>query len=180
MAFEFGLFALRKPQPEDASGLIEICSDPEAMRYYGVPGAFIRTIEDARSQIDWCIDLFEKNAGRWTIVEQAKDKYIGDIGFHGFVEPHNRVEIGYRLFRSYWGRGIITHFIGQLLQYGFGQLGYNRVEAMVDPRNIGSKRVLLKNQFLLEGTLRDYEFEHGHFVDLEMYSVLKRDFLRSA
>jgi [ribosomal protein S5]-alanine N-acetyltransferase len=178
MTFEFGQFALRKPQPEDANGFIEICSDAEAMKYYGIPGATIRTVEDAKSQIDWCNDLFRRNSGRWIIVERTKDKYIGDIGFHNYVELHSRVEIGYRLFRTYWGRGIITSFIGQLLQCGFGQNGYNRVEAMVDSRNVGSKKVLLKNRFQLEGTMREYESDHGHFVDLEMYSVLRRDFLR--
>lgn len=49
---------------------------------------------------------------------------------------------------------------------------------MVDNRHIGSKKVLLKNKFVYEGTLREYEFEYENFVDLEMYSILMRDFKR--
>jgi ribosomal-protein-alanine N-acetyltransferase len=57
-------------------------------------------------------------------------------------------------------------------------LNYNRIEALVDVNNFASKRALLKNGFELEGVLRDYEFEYGHYVDLEMYSIIKRTFNR--
>ncbi len=30
------------------------------------------------------------------------------------------------------------------------------------------------NKFKFEGILRVYEFEHGHYTDLEMYSMLKK------
>jgi len=64
------------------------------------------------------------------------------------------------------------------LNWGFTELGYNRIEALVDTRNEGSKIVLLRNQFQHEGTLREYECEHGQFVDLEMYAILRKDYLK--
>lgn len=177
MIFEFDIYRLRKPISEDAEGFIEITKDKEAMKYYGEVGAFFENISDAQKQVDWCNNQFDANAGRWIIYEKGRDEYIGDIGFNDFVEKHKRVELGYRLLREYWGKGIITNFIHLLLDWGFTELGYNRVEALVDKRNEGSKVVLLRNNFQFEGVLREYEFEHGKYIDLEMYSILGKDFI---
>jgi len=176
MNFEYKNYKLRKPKIDDAEGFYRISHDKEVMKYYGTIGAFCANINDAKRQVDWSIKQFAENAGRWIITEKSNGCYIGDIGFFNFVKEHNRVELGYRLCKKYRGKGIITSFIKQLLKWGFTELKYNRIEAMVDVKNEGSKIVLIRNQFQKEGILRDYEFEYGHYVDLEMYSILKRDY----
>lgn len=175
MRFEFNNYKLRKSKMEDADALLKITHDKEVMRYHGTSGSFLGSVAAAKAELNWFNNQFSNNAGRFVITETARDEYIGDIGFFNFIETHNRVELGYKLKRAYWGQGIITGFIGILLKWGFSELSYNRVEALVDPRNEGSKIVLTRNHFSYEGTLRDYEFEHGHFVDVEMYSILKKD-----
>ena len=50
------------------------------------------------------------------------------------------------------------------------------MQALIDPRNEASKRVAVKHGFQYEGTFRDYEYEHGGFIDLDMYSLLKREY----
>ena len=175
--FEFGTYRLRKAELKDAQGFIQISADWDVMRYYGEGGGVCKTMDDAEKQIAWCHRTFRENAGRWIITEKQNDEYIGDIGYSEFVETHKRAEIGYRLMKQYWGRGIISAFLHQLVGWGFSDLGYNRIEAQVDVRNEGSKRVLVKNGFSLEGVLRQYEFEHGGFVDLEVYSILKDEYL---
>lgn len=176
MEFNVGSFRLRKPGYEDADGFIEICSEKETMKYYGIAGASIDTVQKANEQIDWCNNLFENSGGRWIIVEQDVNKYIGDIGFHNYQGDHNKVEIGYRIKQKYWGNGIMTQCINTLIKFGFDNMNYNRIEALVDNRNIGSKKVLLKNNFKCEGTLRDYEFEHGHYIDMDIFSILRREY----
>lgn len=172
----FDTIALRAPEDRDAQGFIDICSEPETMRYYGTAGADIRTHDDAIAQIRWCQDLFAHNEGRWIIAERESDEYIGDIGFHNVSTEHRKAEIGYRLMRRYWGQGIMTRCIGAVLNIGFNQLGYNRIEALLDTRNSACKKVLLKNHFTHEGTLRQYEFEHGAYVDIEICSILKSEY----
>jgi len=36
---------------------------------------------------------------------------------------------------------------------------------------------LKKSGFTLEGTLREYEFENGQYIDLQLYSIIKREFI---
>jgi [ribosomal protein S5]-alanine N-acetyltransferase len=176
MEFKIGSIILRKPKIGDVDGFIDICSEKETMKYYGIAGAFIDTKEKAIEQINWCNSLFENNGGRWIITEENYDKYVGDIGFHNFQKVHNKVEIGYRLKQKYWGKGLIASCIKELLKYGFGNLEYNRIEALVDSRNEGSKRVLLKNNFKFEGTLRDYEYEHNNYINMDIFSILKQEY----
>jgi [ribosomal protein S5]-alanine N-acetyltransferase len=179
MNFDLENIVLRKPKLEDMNGFIQICAEKETMKYYGISGAFIKTEEQAKAQIDWCLEQFNQNAGRWIITKKGSDAYIGDIGFHSFDKDHNRVEIGYRLKSSFWGHGIITKSIETLIKYGFNHNNYNRIEALVDNRNEGSKRVLLKNSFKYEGTLREYEFENSEYINMDIFSILKNEWEKS-
>jgi ribosomal-protein-alanine N-acetyltransferase len=149
------------------------------MKYYGIAGASIKTREEAMGQINWCNSLFDSNSGRWIITEVDKDEYIGDIGFNNYSPEHHKAEIGYRLMKEYWNRGIITECIRTLVKYGFEKLNYNRIEALLDTRNRGCRRVLEKNQFVYEGTLRQYEFEHGEYIDMEIWSLLKNEYVKN-
>jgi [ribosomal protein S5]-alanine N-acetyltransferase len=173
--FKYKEYILRKPIKKDTTGFYKISHDKKVNKYYGTMGTNFKDINEAEKQVKWCIDQFNNNAGRWIIITESDNNYIGDIGFHDYVNNHNRVEFGYRLFSEYWNKGIITNFTKQLVEWGFNDLKYNRIEA-VDVRNEASKKVLLKNNFILEGTLRQYEFENNGYVDLEMYSLLKDDF----
>ncbi|WP_170311585.1 GNAT family N-acetyltransferase [Vallitalea okinawensis] len=175
MDFEYKNYKLRKATKEDANGFVEISNDWNVMRYYGDSGA-TKDLIQAEKQVEWCNELFNNNCGRWIIVDKEINEYIGDIGFFDYETAHRKVEIGFRLMKEFWGRGIVSSFIQQLLNYGFKELNYNRVQAYVDARNEGSKRVLLKNGFTCEGILREFEYEYGGFIDLEMYSILDREF----
>ena len=66
-----------------------------------------------------------------------------------------------------------------LITYAFGELKINRIEAYVDERNQGCKKVLLKNGFKYEGTQRECEYEYGHYVNLELFSLLRSDLQES-
>lgn len=178
MQFKVDSIVLRKAREEDAYGFLDICSDKDAMKYYGVSGADIDTYERALKQVEWSNEIFQNNCGRWIITIDGIDKYIGDIGFHNYQEEHRKVEIGYRLMRAYWGQGIMSKCMQVLLNYGFTELGYNRVEAYVDTRNEASISLLCRNGFQYEGTLRECEYEYGSYVDLAVYSILKREFIK--
>ena len=52
-------------------------------------------------------------------------------------------------------------------------MNIERIEAFVDPINIGSQRVLEKNGFIQEGLLRNYVIQKGILKDRFIYSFLK-------
>lgn len=165
---------LRRPLQRDATALLEATQDESVMAYYGMP-AFESKAEALR-EIAWFNHIFARAEGiRWVITENGKGKYIGDIGFNNHVAAHSRAEIGFKLAREFWQKGIMTEALEQVLEYGFTEMQLNRIEAVVDPQNAACLGLLKKTGFVEEGLLREYEREEKGYVDLVMLSLLKKD-----
>ena len=165
---------LREFRPDDADKIREIYTDWEVVKYYGLP--FIHTLEEARQEIDWFINLYPKKEGiRWCITEKDKDLYIGDIGYYEWEKDDFRAEFGFKLERAHWRKGFISEIVPAVLSFGYNKMNLNRIQAIVDPRNEPSWKMLEKYRFKKEGLLRDFEYEHGGFVSVYMYALLKNE-----
>jgi len=85
-------------------------------------------------------------------------------------------ELGYNLSSKYWGKGIVTCAVKQIVKVTFDEFSYlERLEALVDVENVGSQRVLEKAGFQKEGVLRKYLVMKGKSRDMIMFSVLSTD-----
>jgi len=169
-----GRLRLREPRDEDAAAHFVVGGDEEVMRFFGVPP--YTKLEESASEIEWFKSIYREKQGiRWVITERGSDAYIGDVGFHKWEAKHRRAELGYKLDKRHWNRGYISEALVEVLRHGFTAMDLNRVEALVDPRNPSSIRVLEKQGFKRDGLLRDYEIEHGLPVDLIMLSLLRRE-----
>lgn len=80
------------------------------------------------------------------------------------------------LNRKFWGTGIATEAVKEILKYAFGVLQLNRIEGGCDVDNIGSEKVMLKAGMSFEGVLRKNERIKGEFRDTKIFSILKSDF----
>ncbi|WP_326522512.1 GNAT family N-acetyltransferase [Archangium lipolyticum] len=81
---------------------------------------------------------------RFGIEPLSTGELIGNVGLHHFFEQNRRCEIGYALASRHWGEGYATEALRAAIRHGFDALNLNRIEADIDPRNIGSARVLEK------------------------------------
>jgi ribosomal-protein-alanine N-acetyltransferase len=87
------------------------------------------------------------------------------------------VTIGYTLNQNYWGKGIASKTTSLLPDYLFNEIEVNRVQAFVMTENEKSKNVLLRNNFVKEGTIRQGNFWQGRgVVDLVLFSILKAEY----
>lgn len=166
---------LRKVIKDDAESILKYLSDEEVMRYYGLEP--FKTVHDALSEITWYETLQNNKTGiRWGITLKGKGEVIGSCGFHNAVPQHYRAEIGFELSKDYWGKGIASEAIEAIVMFGLEHLKLQRIEALIEPPNIQSQKLVEKQGFLKEGLLRSYEYTCGKFDDLYMYSLLKKDF----
>lgn len=83
-------------------------------------------------------------------------------------------EIGYWLGEDYWGQGIMTEAVRQVVDYGFQNLDINRIYAGIFEYNVASTKVLIKAGFQHEATLKKSVYKNGLFWDDLIYSVLQR------
>lgn len=166
---------LRQVTQEDADNLLVYLSDVDVMKYYGLEP--FKSINDAFDEISWYQSIFEKGTGiRWGITLKEQDEIIGSCGFFNKVAQHHRAEIGFELSKEHWGKGIASEAIKTVLYYGFEQMDLQRIEALIEPPNITSQKVVERQGFIREGLLRNYEYTCGKFDNLYMYSLLKQDY----
>ena len=165
---------LRKVTPEDASSLLTYLSNKEVTMHMGLEP--FKSIDDALDEISWYQSILEKKTGiRWGITLKDQEKVIGSCGFLNLTSRHYRSEIGIELSKEYWGKGIASEAFEAVIKYGFEQMDLQRIEALIEPRNVPSQKLTEKQGFVREGLLRNYEFTCGKFDDLYMYSLLKQD-----
>ena len=97
---------------------------------------------------------------------------VGGIGIHPQADVQRKnAELGYWLAEPFWGKGIITNAIKQLVEFGFKTYDINRIFARPYGTNIGSQKVLEKTGFVLEGRFEKTIFKNGEFLDELVYAV---------
>jgi ribosomal-protein-alanine N-acetyltransferase len=151
--------------------LFEILSDEKTMGFYDI---WPDTDKERTMQgILNCKKRFEEDRGiRWGI--SLDDKLIGNIGFFWDTNRHC-ANLGYDLNKAYWGKGIITEAIQEVLKYAFEIQRIHRVEAETALANFASQKVLLKNGFVKEGELRDKMFFRDRYNTVVSFSKLITD-----
>ncbi len=101
-------------------------------------------------------------------------KCIGSIGVFRQSNIHCRTaELGYYIAEEYWGKGITTQAVNEVCEYVFCNSDIIRIFAEPLAYNFASQRVLEKNGFCLEGTLKSNAYKNGRVVDMKMYAKIK-------
>ncbi|HLA55095.1 MAG TPA: GNAT family protein [Flavobacterium sp.] len=163
---------LRRIDTNDVGQIFQLRSDPETMKY--VPRPLAKTNADALEHIANIEARIESNEGiNWAITLKGNPEFIGIIGHYRIKPEHFRAEIGYMLLPEFHNRGIISEAVAEVVRYGFEQMDLHSIEAIIDPENQASAKVLENNHFVKEAHLKENEFYDGKFLDTVIYSLLK-------
>ena len=96
----------------------------------------------------------------------------GAIGVHPQSDIQQKnAELGYWLAESYWGHGIMTSAIREMVDYGFRTFPINRIFARPFGTNIASQRALEKAGFVLEARINKILYKNGEYLDELIYAV---------
>jgi RimJ/RimL family protein N-acetyltransferase len=127
---------------EDAYDLLEIFSDPEAMRFY--PST--RNLTETKTWVSGNIERYERHGfGIWVAQSNIGNEFLGQCGLIlQDVDGKPDLEIGYMFLRRHWGQGFATEAAKACRDYAFERLKYTRVISLIDPGNIASRRVAEK------------------------------------
>ncbi len=164
------MVALRNYHLEIAEPFTEFRNHPIIYEngYDRVPNPF--TLKDAEEFI--AVQLEKKPAQRKLIY--WNDQFVGEIGIV-LKEDVFRLsaEMGYFIGEPFWGKGIASQAIKQMLSYVFNNFDIIRIEAGVFDFNKPSMRVLEKNGFHLECIKRKAVIKNGKIMDDHIYVKLK-------
>lgn len=104
------------------------------------------------------------------------EKAVGSIGAFRQGNIHARTaELGYYLAEECWGKGIMTEAVRQLCEKIFAETDILRIFAEPFAYNTGSRRVLEKAGFRLEGILKSNACKNGKVVDMALYALTKSE-----
>lgn len=97
---------------------------------------------------------------------------VGGIGIHPESDIRKlNAELGYWLAEDYWGQGIISLAIRQMVSYAFSTFAIDRIYAIPFENNPASQRVLEKNGFKLEFRLKKTLIKNGVKLDELIYAL---------
>ncbi len=134
---------LRRWRPSDSEPFARLNADPQVMEYF--PAILSRAESDAL--IERIETSFERDGfGLWAVEMPGE---IGLAGFVGLINQTNEqlpfapaVEVGWRLSRESWGRGIATEAARASLEFGFGELGLQEIVSFTTVANQRSRAVM--------------------------------------
>ena len=111
----------------------------------------------------------------FAVCSKETDQFMGAMGLH-LQERHNLAEVGYWLGEPYWGKGYATQALRLIVQFGFEQVGLNRIQAGHFTHNPASGRVMVKVGLQYEGTRRQALRHTKGYRDESRYAILREDY----
>lgn len=149
---------LRKLTGADVDNIFLLDSNPDVMKYVGVPPSSSR--EESAKMIENILNQYEKNGtGRLAVIEKETNKFTGWSGIKLLTDEvngfKNVYELGYRFLPEFWGKGYATESARASLDLAFNQLNTEKIYAYADVENQSSNSILTKLGFENKGAFLD-------------------------
>ncbi|MEG0469202.1 MAG: GNAT family protein [Longicatena sp.] len=168
---------LRKFTNEDSISMLEHWIADEKIQFmYAEP--VYTTQSEVNKLLDKYIKSYEmKDYYRWAIISKDTMECIGQIAYFLVDSKNHFAEIEYCIGSKYQKIGLATEAARAIIAFGFQQINLHKIQICHKSINMASRRVIEKCGFTYEGTLRDYFYIDGKYVDRLFYSILRNEFL---
>ena len=164
-------FSLRPFTINDLDSLVKYANNPNIANNLTDKFPYPYTKENGKMFIEFAT----KNTPTTIFAIDINGEICGGIGIHPQEDVHRKnAELGYWLAEPFWGNGIITKAIIQIVEYGFINFDITRIFASPYGTNVASQRVLEKAGFTFEGRFEKTLFKNGEFKDELIYAVRKK------
>ena len=153
-------FTVRRAEPEDYKSMHQIFTNPKVIR-----GTLQLPFPSAEL---WRKRLAEPPEGTFNLLVCVEDEIIGQLGLHTFPNHPRRRHVGQigMAVRDDWhGKGAGTALMGSAVDLADKWLNLMRLELDVYTDNEPAIRLYQKFGFVIEGTLVNYAYRDGQFVD---------------
>ncbi len=141
---------------------------PEATAYIPKYNSTDKKVK-ARGMIEKQLLRYEtKRYGLQVLTDKKTNQFVGICGLLlQDIEGHEQIEIGYHLFKQFWGKGYATEAAKLFKHYAFSNNLCDSVISIIDIHNIRSQKVAMNNGMTREKQL------HWAEHDIYIYRVNK-------
>ncbi|MBU2938230.1 GNAT family N-acetyltransferase [Lacinutrix sp. C3R15] len=169
---------LRELRLTDLEGMFALDSDPEVHKYLG--NKPVKTIDESRKILESVLTQYkERGIGRFAVIEKSTGDFVGwsglrlntEYNMNGYTKYY---DVGYRLIKSFWGKGYATESGKASVDYAFNVLKLPEIYATTEIENEASHNALLK---LGLHYVEDFYFEQEQ-MNLRWYTLKKEDYAK--
>ncbi|MDH4089682.1 MAG: GNAT family N-acetyltransferase [Cyclobacteriaceae bacterium] len=146
-------------------------ADKEAVEFFP---AFVLSsnLESARHWVDKQLKRYADNRfGLQALIDRKSNDFVGQCGLiRQEVDDKEEVEVGYHIFKKYWGQGFAPEAARLFIDYAFQHDLTASVISIIDRKNIKSQRVAEKNGLAMEKETK------WSGLDVYIYRINKHDY----
>lgn len=164
---------IRKWKLEDAKSLARALSNKNVLNNLrdGLPYPY--TEKDATDYINAMLGADPDSTFAYAV--EVDGEVAGSIGAFRQGNIHFRTaELGYYLGEEYWGKGVMTQAVSLLCRKIFDETDILRIYAEPFAYNTGSRRVLEKAGFQLEGIMENNAVKNGQVLNMALYALTRQ------
>jgi [ribosomal protein S5]-alanine N-acetyltransferase len=158
--FETERLLIRRHTLADEEMFFRLNNDPDVIRFIRPP----KNREESYQFLLQNLDMYKQLPfmGRWAMLERSSGTLIGSFAVFPIGNTKD-IQLGYSLFKEYWGNGYATESILGGRRYAFDHLCLEEIYAITEAENAGSQKALLKTGFTrisdkIEGDKALYRF----------------------
>lgn len=159
---------IRRAEPDDYRHIYEI---------YSCPKAFSGTLQLPYPSLEqWRQRLANPGDGTYELVAEVGERVVGMLGVHTFPNrPRRRhaAAVGMGVHDDWQGKGLGTALMRACVEMADNWLNLMRLELEVYTDNEPAIRLYERFGFEREGTLRQYAFRDGRYVDSYLMARLR-------
>lgn len=170
------MFSVRlgKIEKDDMKDIYRWFSDREFLKYYD----YVSPVPMNTEEVDKIFHDYKKNeeSDVFAIKLIKNNQIIGIAGYDDIVKENKVatlfIGIGNKEIR---GKGYGKEALMLLLDYGFNELKFHRIQLNVLEFNYTAVSLYKKAGFKKEGTFREFVLRDGKRYDLYLYGLLKKE-----
>lgn len=161
--------------PSHMDGILSAASDPRIWEHMPVE------LLSKESVMKYVVDGIKKREAEtdfvFVIIDQSSQQIVGATSYMDISFQHKRLEIGFTwLNPNVWRTNINTNCKYLLLQYGFEQLGMQRIQIKTGHENVRSQKAIERLGAVKEGILRNHMIrKEGTIRHTVMYSIIQEE-----
>ena len=167
---------LRKIKKSDIYDVFEYAKDPAVSEY--LLWSPHESLERTRAYLDLITKKYSKlEFYDWAI--EYRGKMIGTVGFTSLDLSKNIGEVGYALNSNFWGLGIATEAARKIIEFGFCNLGLDRIFSQCIEGHNNSINVMKKCGMHFDGTDINSIYAKGKYLNITTYYLSRNDFFKN-
>ncbi len=113
----------------------------------------------------------EGKAVQWCAFSKEDGQYVGLFTIKEIDPKNSRGELGYSIVKDLWGKGYGTEGSREVLKFGFEQVDFHSIFAMILPYNEPSQRIVKRLGFEQEARLKQIHYYEDAYYDVLQFSM---------